>query len=58
MLDPSHLDLDAGKYALFVWPAYGITVVVFAAMVWAVLAHARRWKRRCQVLSSQELSGK
>jgi heme exporter protein D len=53
MLDPSHLDLDAGKYALFVWPAYGITVVVFAAMVWAVLAHARRWKRRCQ-----ELSGK
>jgi heme exporter protein D len=53
MLDLPPLDLDAGKYVLFVWPAYGITAVVIAAMVLAVLAHARRWKRRCL-----ELSGK
>ena len=38
-------DLDAGKYAAFVWPAYAITVAVFAAMIVATLARARRWRR-------------
>jgi heme exporter protein D len=42
------LDLDAGAYAAFVWPAYAITALVFAGMVWLSLARARRWKRRAQ----------
>lgn len=39
------LDLDMGKYAAFVWPAWGISAAV---LLWAVadtLARARRWKR-------------
>ncbi len=40
------LDLDAGKYAAFVWPAYAITAAVFAGMIWATLARSRHWRRR------------
>jgi heme exporter protein D len=39
------LDFDAGKYALFVWPAYGLTALVFAVLIADSLARARRWKR-------------
>jgi heme exporter protein D len=41
-------DLSAGKYAAFIWPAYAITVVVFAVMIAGALAHARRWKKRAE----------
>jgi heme exporter protein D len=46
-------DLSAGKYAAFVWPAYGLTALVFTILIVGALAHARRWKKR-----AQELSGK
>ena len=42
------LDLDAGAYAAFVWPAFGLTALVFAGMVWTSLAHARRWRKIAQ----------
>ena len=45
------LDLDAGKYALFVWPAFGLTAVVFVAMIASSLAHARRWRRRAEAVT-------
>ena len=38
------LDLDMGKYAVFVWPAYAVSAVVIAAMIADSLARARRWK--------------
>lgn len=38
-------DLDAGQYAAFVWPAFGITALVLGWMVVDSLARARRWKR-------------
>ena len=41
-------DFDAGKYALFVWPAYGITALVFALLVVDSLLRARRWRRAVQ----------
>ena len=44
------LDFDAGKYAAYVWPAYAITALVFAALIWSALAHARRWKRKAEEL--------
>jgi heme exporter protein D len=47
------LDLDAGKYAAFVWPAYGLTALVFAILVVSALSHSRRWRRR-----AEELAGK
>jgi heme exporter protein D len=44
------LDLDAGKYAAFVWPAYALTSLMFAAMIGLTLARARRWRRRAEQL--------
>jgi heme exporter protein D len=43
----------AGKYAAFIWPAYGITALTFAILIAGSLAHARRWKKR-----AEELAGK
>jgi heme exporter protein D len=39
------LDFDAGKYAIFVWPAYGLTVLVFVVLIAQSLASARRWRK-------------
>jgi heme exporter protein D len=41
----SGFDFAAGKYAAFVWPAYGLTALVFILMVAASLLRARRWRR-------------
>ena len=40
--------LLAGKYAAFIWPAYGVTALVFAGLIAGSLAHARRWKARAE----------
>lgn len=42
------LDLDAGKYAAFVWPAYGLTALVFLGMIVFTLHQAAHWRRRAQ----------
>ncbi len=42
------LDLDMGRYAAFVWPAYAITALVLAWMVLDSLARARRWRREAE----------
>ncbi len=44
------LDLDAGRYAAFVWPAFGLTALVFAGMIGQSLAKTRYWRRRAQDL--------
>jgi heme exporter protein D len=44
------LDLDTGKYALYVWPAFGVTVLTFAWTVLSSLAFSRRWRRRSEEL--------
>lgn len=42
------LDLDAGKYAAFVWPAYAITALAFLAMIVFTLNQSRRWRRQAE----------
>jgi heme exporter protein D len=39
------LDFNAGKYAVFVWSAYGLTALVFLALILDSLLGARRWRR-------------
>jgi len=41
-------DFDAGKYALYVWPAFAVTVLAFGWMIADSLARARRWKREVE----------
>jgi len=38
------LDLDMGRYAGFVWPAWAISAVVLAALVVRAGLAARRWQ--------------
>jgi len=46
-------DLDLGKYAAYIWPAYIVTALVFAGLTVGSLRHAARWKRRAEELSSR-----
>ncbi len=38
----------AGKYAAFIWPAYGVCALLFALMIVDTLARARHWRREAQ----------
>ena len=42
--------LSAGKYAAFVWPAYGVSLLGFAWMIADTLGRARRWRRKADSL--------
>ena len=42
------MGFDMGRYAAYVWPAYGAVAVVFLWMVIDSLARARRWKRKAK----------
>ncbi len=41
-------DFHAGKYAAYIWPAYGVTALVFAILIIGSLRHAARWRRRAE----------
>jgi heme exporter protein CcmD len=41
------------KYAEFIVPAFAVTGAVFAAMVWASLRHAARWRRKFEELDGE-----
>jgi len=47
-----HLDFDAGKYAVYVWPAFALTAAVFVWMIAGSLAAARRWRREAERLQA------
>jgi heme exporter protein D len=45
------LHLETGKYAFYIWTAYGLTAAVFVLMIAGALAHVRRWKARAEALT-------
>lgn len=48
------LDLDMAPYALFVWPAWGISAIVLAALVVRAVVTSRRWKAELKRLESED----
>ncbi len=44
------IDLDMGAYAAFVWPAWGISAAVLAALAIRALVAARRWNAELKQL--------
>lgn len=42
------------KYAEYIVPAFAITAIVFAWMIWFSLARARRWRKRFEELSAKD----
>lgn len=49
-------DLDMGRYAAFVWPAWGISAVVLAALAARTLIAARRWSAELKRLEDEPQS--
>lgn len=47
-------DFDMGKYAAFVWPAWGISAMVLTALSARALIAAGRWKAELKALESGE----
>jgi heme exporter protein D len=39
------LDLDMTPYAAFVWPAWGVSALVLAALTARAVIASRKWKR-------------
>ncbi|THD57732.1 heme exporter protein CcmD [Phenylobacterium sp.] len=49
------IHLETGKYAFYVWTAYGVSAAVMAVMVAGALAHARRWKAKFEALNQGQV---
>lgn len=47
-------DLDMSPYAAFVWPAWGISVVVLGAVVIRAVVASRRWKAELKRLEADD----
>ena len=48
------IHLDMGRYALFVWPPYAISLLVLGWLVVDSLWRARRWRREVDRLSADK----
>ena len=44
----SPLHLDAGKYAAYLWPAWGLSALALAVMAAQTLLAARRWRKKAE----------
>ena len=49
------LDLDMTPYAAFVWPAWGISALVLAAVVVRTVTASRRWKAELKRLEGEQV---
>ena len=45
-------NLEVGRYAVFIWPAYAISAVTLLAMVADSLARASRWRKAAEAQPS------
>ena len=48
------LDLDMSPYAAFVWPAWGISALVLAALAARAGIAARRWSAELKRLDAED----
>ena len=51
------LDLDMSPYAAFVWPAWGISALVLAAVVARAVSASRKWKAELKRLEGEGEQG-
>jgi heme exporter protein D len=52
-MDAVHRFLDMGGYARFIWPAYGLAVIVLGGFLVTSIAAYRRTKRDLAALDAQ-----
>lgn len=46
-------DFDAGKYAVYLWPAFAISAAAFAWMITDSVLGARHWRREAERLQAE-----
>lgn len=46
-------DFDAGKYAIYLWPAFAVSAIAFAWLIVDSLAMARRWRSEAERLQAE-----
>jgi heme exporter protein D len=51
-------NFELGKYALYIWPPYLISVLVIGALVIDTLLRTRRWKREVERLEARKSAKK
>lgn len=44
---------EVGRYAAYIWPAYGLTALVLAGLVIQSLLAARRWRKTAERLQAE-----
>ena len=49
--------LAMGGYAVFVWPAYVVSLGGLALMAWTTLQSHRAWKKRIETLEADDHGG-
>ncbi len=47
------LDLDMGRYAAFIWPAWALSAMVLAALTARAVMAARRWSAELKRLEAE-----
>jgi len=48
------LDLDMTPYAAFIWPAWGVSALVLAALTGRAVIASRKWKRELEGLEPDQ----
>jgi len=51
-------NFELGKYAVYIVPAYAITILVIAAAIAETLLRTRRWRREVERLEALKASKK
>lgn len=46
----SGLDLEYGRHAVYIWPAFAVSALVLASLAADTLLRARRWRREAERL--------
>ena len=49
-------DFDMGRYAAFVWPAWGLSILVLALLAARAVIAARRWSAELKRLEDEPRS--
>lgn len=47
-------NLELGRYAVYVWPAYGLSAAVIVGMLVQSLSRARRWRLAAERASARK----
>jgi heme exporter protein CcmD len=53
----SEMHILSGRYALYILPAYGLTLLTFAALIIAGWLRARHWRRAAEASASASTKG-